>query len=51
MRKNITKAKSFSVPLNNPVIAKGSGMKSNDNFFYVYYKDGGVDRGFQLFHN
>ena len=27
------KAKSFSVPLNNPVIAEGSGMKSNDNFF------------------
>ena len=36
MRKNIIKAKSFSVPLNNPVIAKGSGMKSNDNFFFMF---------------
>ena len=36
MRKNIIKAKSFSVPLNNPVIAKGSGMKSNDNFFLMF---------------
>ena len=36
MRKNIIKAKSFSVPLNNPVIAKGSGMKINDNFFFMF---------------
>ena len=46
MRKNIIKAKSFSVPLNNSVIAKGSGMKSNDNFFMFITRTVVLTEGF-----